>query len=89
MKYWVQKMWILSTVDRLAIPIVSYSFYLIIGPWCFVEVIDGHMGVVFVWGIFVNGSFIPGTLQYLYGFCQLMLCQFALINVFANNTYKR
>lgn len=48
------------------------------------EVIDGHMGYVFLWGIFVKGAFMRGTLTYLYGFFQLLLCQFPLTLVYAN-----
>ncbi|KAL1394659.1 hypothetical protein pipiens_003011 [Culex pipiens pipiens] len=86
---WIRKMWILSTVDRLIFPIVGYCLYLTCGPWSFGEVIDGHLGIVFVWGIFVNGSFLPGTLTYFYGFFQLMFCQLPLIVIYANNVVKR
>lgn len=82
-------MWILSTVDRLIFPIVGYCLYLTCGPWSFGEVIDGHLGIVFVWGIFVNGSFLPGTLTYFYGFFQLMFCQLPLIVIYASNVVKR
>lgn len=86
---WIRKMWILSTVDRLMFPIVGYCLYLTCGPWSIGEVIDGHMGIVFVWGIFVNNAFLPGTLTYLYGFFQLMLCQLPLTIIFANNVTLR
>ncbi|XP_058450180.1 transmembrane protein 62-like [Malaya genurostris] len=86
---WIRKMWILSTVDRLVFPIVGYCLYLTCGPWSFGEIIDGHMGIVFVWGIFVNGAFLPGTLTYLYGFFQLAFCQLPLIVIFASNSQKR
>lgn len=86
---WIRKMWILSTVDRLMFPIVGYCLYITCGPWSIGEVIDGHIGVVFVWGIFVNNAFLPGTLTYLYGFFQLMLCQLPLTIIFANNVTRR
>ncbi|XP_055642131.1 transmembrane protein 62-like isoform X2 [Toxorhynchites rutilus septentrionalis] len=86
---WIRKMWILSTVDRLMFPIIGYCLYLTCGPWSFGEIIDGYVGIVFVWGIFVNGTFLPGTLTYFYGFFQLMLCQFPLMIIYANNAEKR
>ncbi|XP_055598866.1 transmembrane protein 62-like [Uranotaenia lowii] len=86
---WIRKFWILSTVDRLVFPLIGYCLYLTCGPWSFGEVIDGHIGIVFVWGIFVNGAFLPGTLTYFYGFFQLMFCQFPLIIIYANNVVKR
>ncbi|EAT47735.1 AAEL001191-PA [Aedes aegypti] len=86
---WIRKMWILSTVDRLVFPLIGYCLFVTCGPWSFGEVIDGHIGVVFVWGIFVNGTFLPGTLTYFYGFFQLMFCQFPLIIIYANNAHRR
>lgn len=79
-----QKFWILSTVDRLFWPIIGYGIYLAAGPWSFGELIDGHFGVIFVWGIFVNGAYLPGSLTFLYGFLQLLLCQVPLTIIFAN-----
>ena len=37
------------------------------------EVISGHTGVVFAWGTFVAGGFIPGLLQYAFGLLQLVM----------------
>lgn len=85
----IRKMWILSTVDRLVFPLIGYCLFVTCGPWSFGEVIDGHIGIVFVWGIFVIGTFLPGTLTYFYGFFQLMFCQFPLILIYASNAQKR
>jgi hypothetical protein len=79
-----QKLWVLSSVNRLFWPIIGYGIYLAIGPWSIGEVIDGHMGVIFVWGIYVNGAFLPGSLTYLYGFLQILLCQLPLMFIYAN-----
>ncbi|XP_065078386.1 transmembrane protein 62-like isoform X2 [Ochlerotatus camptorhynchus] len=84
----IRKMWILSTVDRLVFPLIAYCLFVTCGPWSFGEVIDGHVGIVFVWGIFVNGTFLPGTLTYFYGFFQLLFCQFPLIVIYASNAHK-
>lgn len=79
----IQQFWILSTVDRIFWPILCYCFYLAVGPWSVGEVIDDHIGVIFVWGIYIDGSYLPGSLTYLYGFFQLVLCQFPLICIYA------
>ncbi|XP_063701317.1 transmembrane protein 62-like [Culicoides brevitarsis] len=86
---WCKKMWLLSTVDRIFYPIVCYVLYLTVGPWAFGEVIDGHFGIVFVWGVLVDGVLLPGTLNYVHGFWQLLLCQFPLINLIAGNVRRR
>lgn len=84
----IQKLWILSTVDRLFWPIIGYCIYLAVGPWSFCEIIDGHYGVIFVWGIYIDGSYLPGSLTYLYGYFQLMLCQLPLIWIYSKCTEK-
>lgn len=64
----IRKLWILSATNRIFFPLVGYCVYMASGPWAFGEVIDGHWGVVFLWGILVRGSFQPGTLTYMYVF---------------------
>ncbi|KAG7203784.1 hypothetical protein KM043_013805 [Ampulex compressa] len=57
--WWLRKLWILSTVDRLFFPLVLYALYLTIGPWTVGEVIENHTGVIFAWGTFVGNSYLP------------------------------
>lgn len=85
----IQRFWILSTVDRIFWPILGYCFYLSIGPWSIGEVIDDHIGVIFIWGIYIDGAYLPGSLTFLYGFFQLLLCQFPLICIYAACVEKR
>lgn len=80
---------VLAAINRLSIPILLYLLYVAVGPWMIGEVIDGHMGYVFSWGIFVNGGYVPVYLTYLYGFFQLMLSQFPLTIIFANIVYRK
>lgn len=68
---WVQRMWMLSTIDRLYFPLVLYPLYLSFGPWCFGYIIEDHLGVIFAWGIFIRGSYLPGSFTYAYGFLQV------------------
>lgn len=85
----VQQFWILASVDRIFWPIFAYMVYLAAGPWAICEVIDDHYGVVFLWGIYVDGTYMPGTLTYLYGSFQLLLCQFPVICILAKCVEKR
>ncbi|KAL5279472.1 TMEM62 family protein [Megaselia abdita] len=80
----IRRLWILSATNRIFIPLVVYCVYMAAGPWAFGEVIDGHWGVVFLWGILIRGSFQPGTLTYMYGFFQLVFCQIPLTFVYAS-----
>lgn len=86
----VRRIWILSTVNRIAVPIVIYCLYLLVGPWSVVEVVDGHIGYVFFHGIHLNsGGYIPNALSCLYGFFQLMMCQLPMIFIFATLINRR
>lgn len=62
------------------------------GPWSFHEVLDGHVGYNFLWGIFVNGNYVAGALNYWYGLHQLVWFQFPLMIILADvlkQSYKR
>jgi hypothetical protein len=41
------------------------------GPWSIGEVIEGYTGIIFAWGIIVNGAYLPGSFTYAYGFLQV------------------
>ncbi|KAG7305922.1 hypothetical protein JYU34_008475 [Plutella xylostella] len=79
----IRRMWLLSKVDRIFYPIVLYALYLPFGPWSIGELIDGHIGVIFAWGILIKGSFLPEPFTYIYGGVQLMFVQIPLILVLA------
>lgn len=38
-----------------------------LGPWFVGHIIDQSIGVCFVWGIFLAGTFLPGGLTYFAG----------------------
>lgn len=41
------------------------------GPWFIGEVIDGHSGACFAFGVFVDGHFLEGSLTYVVGLLQV------------------
>lgn len=41
------------------------------GPWFIGEVIDGHSGVCFAFGVLVDGHFLEGSLTYVVGVMQV------------------
>ncbi|XP_073682703.1 transmembrane protein 62 [Garra rufa] len=43
-----------------------------LGPWFIGEVIDGHNGVCFAFGVFVDGHFLEGGLTYAVGVIQVL-----------------
>lgn len=68
-----QKYLIFASTDRIFYGVCFFLLYTAIGPWSFHEVLDEHVAYYFVWGMFVKGLFIPGTLNWWYGFHQVSL----------------
>lgn len=84
----IQKYLIFAGIDRIFYGVLFWLFYTAFGPWSFHEVLDGYTGYFFVWGIFVKGHFIPGTLNWWYGFHQLMFFQLPLTIIIANVLHR-
>ncbi|XP_043209318.1 transmembrane protein 62-like [Amphibalanus amphitrite] len=76
---WLRRLHLFSAVDRLYWPHVVVLLYMPLGPWLIGEVITGYTGVVFAWGTFIGGAFIPGLLQYAFGLLQLLLFHLPLL----------
>lgn len=89
LKRFVCKMWVLVSIDRMFYSLIGFCIYLTFGPWSFGEVVNGTTSIVFVWGIYVDGNWLPANLTYISGFFQLILCQFPIIFVCANILYRR
>lgn len=68
-----RKIWILCTVDRMFYPLILYPIYIVFGPWSIGYLIEDYIGVVFAWGIIIQGSFLPGSFTYAYGFLQVII----------------
>ena len=49
-------------------PIIVFLLYLPFGPWMVGELLDGHLGIIFSWAIFVYDSMLPGSLTFSFGF---------------------
>ncbi|TRY56232.1 hypothetical protein DNTS_028551 [Danionella cerebrum] len=43
-----------------------------LGPWFIGEVIDGHIGICFAFGVIVDGHFLDGSLTYVVGVIQVL-----------------
>ena len=60
----------MSNLDQLFYPVVLYLCLVAFGPWGVGYFLEGEVGIVFAWGMFVNGSWLPTytTLIYTYWF---------------------
>ncbi|EDO48624.1 predicted protein, partial [Nematostella vectensis] len=70
--------YISTRINALFYPLFCYGVYMIIGPWFIGELIRGHVGSMFVFGIYVEGHWIPGTLTFYYGIVQLLSFNFPI-----------
>ncbi|CAH0714521.1 unnamed protein product, partial [Brenthis ino] len=80
----ILRFWLLAKVDRIFYPLVLYAIYIPFGPWAIGELIDGHIGAIFAWGILIKGVFLPEPFTYMYGSVQLMFVQIPLMFILAN-----
>ncbi|CAL8074384.1 unnamed protein product [Calicophoron daubneyi] len=62
-----------ATCKPIFWPLVIYLVYEACGPIFAGYLISGHFGVVFSFGIYIDGHFLPETLTYLYEFIQLTI----------------
>ncbi|XP_014291576.1 transmembrane protein 62 [Halyomorpha halys] len=85
----LKRLWILSNMNSLFYPIFLYPIYISIGPWAFAELVEGHYGWIFLWGIIVNGAFIADTFTYVYALVQLFFFEGPIILCTAYSLDKR
>ncbi|XP_061199716.1 transmembrane protein 62 isoform X2 [Neopsephotus bourkii] len=61
---------VFSKINTLYYSILVLNLYTILGPWFVGELIDGHLGACFSFGVFVGGSFLQGSLTFVVGILQ-------------------
>ncbi|XP_029454541.1 transmembrane protein 62 isoform X2 [Rhinatrema bivittatum] len=68
-----------SKTSSVYYPLLLLSLYTALGPWFVGEVIDGHIGACFAFGVIVRGQFLQGSLTYVVGILQLAFFNFPLM----------
>lgn len=63
----LRRLWLVSTLDRFYYPLVFMTLYVPFGPWLIGEVLEGRVGVIFSWGMYVKGAFLPEGMTYVFG----------------------
>uniref|UniRef100_A0A3Q3KG63 Transmembrane protein 62 n=1 Tax=Mastacembelus armatus TaxID=205130 RepID=A0A3Q3KG63_9TELE len=59
------------------------------GPWFIGELIDGHSGACFAFGVFIDGHFLEGSLTYVVGVVQLLFFNMPLTSYLCWSLYHR
>ena len=49
----------------------SFILCITLGPWVIGEMMQGHLGALFVHGMYLKQHWIPGSLTYYYGIMQV------------------
>ncbi|XP_059505340.1 transmembrane protein 62 [Stegostoma tigrinum] len=62
---------VLCKTNMFYYPVLLFTCYVAVGPWFVGEVIDGHFGACFVFGVVVDGHFLEGSLTFIFGIFQL------------------
>ena len=52
------------------------------GPWFIGELIHDHVGAMFVYGLYIDGQWIPGSLTFYYGILQVTFIQMCISKSF-------
>ncbi|XP_051867308.1 transmembrane protein 62 isoform X2 [Pristis pectinata] len=70
---------VFSKTNILYYPVLLFTCYIAVGPWFIGEIVDGHFGACFVFGVVVDGHFLEGSLTFLIGILQLTFFNIPLI----------
>ncbi|XP_053488171.1 transmembrane protein 62 [Ictalurus furcatus] len=63
---------LVSKINAFYYTLLLFNLCTALGPWFIGEVIDGHNGACFAFGVFVDGHFLEGSLTYVVGVMQLI-----------------
>ncbi|XP_077530452.1 transmembrane protein 62-like [Haemaphysalis longicornis] len=87
---WLRKrLHLLVSVDALFWPVACLPLYLAIGPWFVAEMLEGHIGVCFVWGVYIYGTYLPAEITYAYGIIYILLCYLPLVCCLSCTLWRR
>ncbi|XP_062973714.1 transmembrane protein 62 [Elgaria multicarinata webbii] len=70
---------VLSKTNFLYYWFLLLSLYTVLGPWFIGEMIDGHMGFCFSFGVFLDGHFFQGSITFLVGVMQVLFFNLPLM----------
>lgn len=83
------KFYLLASNNSLFVPAVGIPLYATFGPMLVGHVVDGHWGTVFVWGMFVDGSYLPGGFTYIMAILFLVLIHIPMVVILAHCVHIR
>jgi hypothetical protein len=70
---------LMASHSKLFYPHLMYAVYMALGPWFVGEILTNQWGIVFAYGVYVAGHFLPECLTFIYAFFQLLFVNLALL----------
>ena len=83
------KVYLLSINNRLFLPAIGIPLYATFGPWFYGEILDSHYGWCFIFGIYIEGSWLPGGFQYIMVTLMFILVHTPLMVTFGHIVHIR
>jgi hypothetical protein len=65
--------------------ILIFDFDVPAGPWFVGHFMTNHIGILFIWGTYVKGTLIPGSLEYFYGIFQVSKKKYFILFIYFFN----
>lgn len=80
------RMHLLVSMNQFFWPVVLLPIYAAVGPWFVGELVTDHIGVCFLWGLYINGFLVPSGFTYVFatlfmliGYIPFVLCLSSLL----------
>ena len=83
------KLYLLAVNNRLFLPAIGIPLYATFGPWFYGELVDGHYGWCFLFGIYIEGTWLPGGSQYILVNLMFIMVHAPLIVTFGHIAHIR
>ncbi|KAM4542627.1 transmembrane protein 62 isoform 2-T2 [Odontesthes bonariensis] len=80
---------LVSKIDTFYYSLLLFNLCTALGPWFVGELIDGHSGACFAFGVVVDGHFLEGSLTYVVGVIQLLFFNMPLTSYLCWSLHHR
>ncbi|XP_062252726.1 transmembrane protein 62 isoform X1 [Platichthys flesus] len=80
---------LVSKMDLFYYSLLLFNLCTAIGPWFVGELIDGHLGACFAFGVFIDGYFLEGSLTYVIGVVQMLFFNMPLTSYLCWSLHHR
>jgi len=82
--WFFRKLFLVSICDRLFLPLLVYILYMAVGPWVIGHLVEGHVGLIFAWGVVVDGELVPSQVPFAYYWIHFFLVHPILVIIYGH-----